>query len=57
MGAREKLNRFHVIGSLGVAAIIGGLAGSWLLFGAVAAALIAGSIHAGEIRPEKAKRQ
>ena len=57
MGAREKLNRFHIIGSLGVAAIIGGLAGSWLVFGIVATALIAGSIHMGEIRPDKSKRQ
>ena len=57
MGAREKLNRFHIIGSLGVAAIIGGLAGSWLVFGVVAAALIAGSIQAGEVRPENGTRR
>ena len=57
MTARQKLNRFHVIGSLGMAAIVGGLTGSWLVFGVVAAALIAGSIHAGEIRPDKGKRQ
>ena len=57
MGARQKLNRHHIVGALGVAAIIGGLAGSWLVFGAVAAALIAGSIHTGEIRPDKGKRQ
>ena len=56
MGARQKLNQHHVIGSLSVGAIIGGLAGSWLVFVAVAAVLIAGSIHAGEIRPDKGKR-
>ncbi len=57
MGARKKLNRHHIVRALGVAAIVGGLAGSWLVFGVVAAALIAGSIHAGEIRPDKGKRQ
>jgi hypothetical protein len=57
VGAREKLNRHHALGALGVAAIVGCFAGSWLVFGAVAAALIAGSIHAGEIRPDKGKRQ
>ena len=57
MGARQKLNKHHVVGALGVAAIVGGLAGSWLVFGAVAAVLIAGSVYAGEIRPDKGKRQ
>ena len=57
MGAREKLNKHHIVGALGVAAIVGGLAGSWLVFAAVAAAMIAGSIHTGEIRPDKGKQQ
>ena len=57
MGARTKLNQHHIVGALGVAAIVGGLAGSWLVFGAIAAVLIAGSIHAGEIRPDKGNRQ
>ena len=57
MGAREKLNKHHVVGALSVAAIVGGLAGSWLVFATVAAVLIAGSIYSGEIRPDKGKRQ
>ncbi len=57
MNARQKLNKHHIVGALGVAAIIGGLAGSWLVFAAVAAVLMASSIYAGEIRPDKGKRQ
>jgi len=56
VGAREKLNKHHVVGAIGVAAIVGGVAGSWLVFGVVAAALIAGSVHAGEIRPDKRRK-
>jgi hypothetical protein len=56
MGARRELSKFHVIGSLGVAAIIGGLAGSWTVFALVAAVLIASSFYAGEIRGKGGKR-
>ncbi len=56
MGAREKLNKHHVMGALGVAAIVGGLAGSWLVFVAVAAVLIAGSVYCGEIRGKSGRR-
>jgi hypothetical protein len=51
------LNQHHVVGALGVAAIVGGLAGSWVVFVAVAAVLIAGSIHSGEIRPDKGRKR
>ena len=57
MGARTKLNQHHVVGALGVAAIVGGLAGSWVVFVAVAAVLIASSIHSGEIRPDKGRKR
>ena len=57
MRARTKLNRHHIVGALGVAAIVGGMAGSWLVFAAVVAVLIASSVGAGEIRPDKSKRQ
>ncbi|MEI8376107.1 MAG: hypothetical protein WCJ35_25085 [Planctomycetota bacterium] len=56
MGARQKLNQHHIVGAIGVAAIVGGLAGSWIIFVAVAVAMIAGSIHTGEIRPDKGIR-
>ena len=54
MGAREKLNSVNIVGSLGVAAIIGGLAGSWTVFAVVAVALIATGLCTGDIRPSKA---
>ena len=57
LGARQKLNQHHVVGALGMAAIVGGLASSWLVFAVLAAVLIAGSIYAGDIRPDKGKRQ
>ena len=57
MGAREKLNGHHVPGALGLAAVVGGLAGSWALFTVVAAALIAGSVYSGEIRLNKRNRR
>ena len=50
MGAREKLNDHHIVGSLGVAAVIGGLTGSWVVFAVVAAALVATGVCTGEIR-------
>ena len=50
MGARHELNTIHVFGSLVVAAFIGGLIGSWAVFAAVAALLIAGSVYSGDIR-------
>jgi hypothetical protein len=49
MTARQKLNKHHIVGALGVA-------GSWLVFGAVAA-LIAGSVYNNEIRPRKDGRR
>jgi len=56
MGARQKFNKHHVIGSFGVAAIVGGLAGSWTVFAVVAAVLIAGSVYSGEIRGQGGRR-
>ena len=50
MGARDKLNRHHIVGSIGLAAVIGGLTGSWIIFGVVAAALVATGICNGDIR-------
>ena len=51
------MNQHHVVGALGVAAIVGVMAGSWVVFVAVAAVLIASSIHSGEIRPDKGTRR
>ena len=57
MGARKDLNRHHVIGSLGLAGLIGLASGSWAVFAVVAATLIAGSVYVGEIRPGKRGRR
>ncbi len=47
MGAREKLNEHHIAGSLGVAAAVGGLTGSWVIFAVVAAVLVATGVCTG----------
>lgn len=48
--ARTKLNTFHIVGALGIAAIVAVLTSSSLLFVLVAAALIAAGIWTGQIR-------
>lgn len=50
MGAKQKLNNVHVMGSLVVAGIIGGLTGSWAVFAAVAIVLLAAAYESGDIR-------
>jgi uncharacterized protein involved in exopolysaccharide biosynthesis len=51
--SRDKLNSFHLVGSIGIAAIIAAWAGSWLLFLLVAAALIVAGLLTGEVRPPR----
>jgi hypothetical protein len=51
MGARDKLNVSYVNGSLLIAAVVGVVTGSWLIFGLAAAVLVAGNVMAGDIRP------
>ena len=53
MGARTKLNSVYVLGSLAVAAIIGAVAGSWIVFAIVSAVLIGCSVSDGGIRPTR----
>ena len=50
MGAREKLHRVHVIGSLGVAALLGMASGSVAVFVIAGAVMIGVSVYSGEIR-------
>ncbi len=57
MGARDKLNKHHVFGAIGLAAIVGALAGSWTVFVMAAAMLIGVSLYSGEIRPRKGRRR
>lgn len=48
--ARHKLNGAHLNGALVIAAVIGGLAGSWLAFGIALGGLLISSVISGEIR-------
>ena len=48
--ARTKLNAFHIVGAIGIAAVVAAFAGSASLFVLVAAALIAAGIWTGQIR-------
>jgi hypothetical protein len=56
LGARTKLNSVYVCGSLAIAAIIGAVAGSWIVFVIVAAVLIGCSVSDGGIRPNRRRR-
>jgi hypothetical protein len=53
LGARTKLNSVYVLGCLAVAAIIGAVAGSWIVFAIVSAVLIGCSVSDGGIRPTR----
>ena len=58
MNARLKLNAAFVQGAVVIAAIVGGVTGSWVVFGITAAALIGAAYYSGEIRtgPSKSGR-
>ncbi len=56
MGARQELNRVHLIGSLGLAGLMGLATDSWAVFAVVAAVLIGAAIWNREIRG-KSRRQ
>ena len=50
MSARHKLNSAYLTGSAIIAAILGAMAGSWLVFVVTFAMLAALDMHAGNIR-------
>jgi hypothetical protein len=50
MGARNRLNAAAINGVLFIAGLVALLTGSWIVFGVIAVALIATSLHAGDIR-------
>ena len=54
MGARQKLNRANLIGSVLLAAVAGWTTGSWPVFFVAMAILVAG--NAGEIRMARRNR-
>jgi hypothetical protein len=51
MGARHELNKIHILGSFGIAAVTGLITGSWLAFALTSIFLIVLSVYTGEIRP------
>jgi hypothetical protein len=52
LSARHKLNTGYIYGSLALAALAGGLTGSWFVFFLATAVLILGGLHDGTIRPK-----
>ena len=50
MGAREKLNSTHIIGSLGVAGVLGVLTSSWIVFAVAGTLMVAAGVCSGDIR-------
>ena len=53
MNARQKLNRAVVNGCVLLAAAVGYLAGSWLVFGLALGAAVVLAVYAGDIRPKR----
>lgn len=51
MSARQKLNQGYIQGCLAIAALIGAVCRSWIIFGIAAVVLIGLSTQSGEIRP------
>jgi hypothetical protein len=56
MSARQKINVAYIQGGLIVAAVVGALAQSWVIFAITAATLIGLSLLGGEIRPRRRSR-
>jgi hypothetical protein len=56
MGAREKLNKGYFVSSLLLAAVIGGLTQSFVVFVVALVILLVLSVHSGDIRPPRRDR-
>ena len=56
MGARTRLNSVYLTGVLLVAAMIGGVAQSWIVFLVVAGVLTSLLVHGGDIRSSPSPR-
>ena len=48
--SRDKLNAIYAAGTVGVAALLGAIAQSWVLFVLIAAGLISVFVSTGQIR-------
>jgi hypothetical protein len=56
MGARHELNKVHIVGSLGLAGVLGLVTGSMAVFVIASAALIGAALCTGQIRPRRGGR-
>lgn len=56
MGARQKLNSWHLNTAIGLAAVAGLLMESTLVFCLALALLVAARIHSGSIRPDQPRK-
>lgn len=57
MGARQKLNQAHIIAALVIAAVIGAVTQSWIMFWIAAIIAVGSSFHAGGIRVDGRRRR
>jgi hypothetical protein len=57
MGARQKLNSAHCLGSLLSASLVGWLLESWLVAGIALLVLIGVHLYNGDIRPGKRRQR
>ena len=48
--SKDKLNAFHLTGSVGVSTLLGLLTGSWVVFLVMSILLVGSSLLTGEIR-------
>ncbi len=53
MGARNKINAAQLTGSAVIAGVVGGVAGSWVVFGVALGILLAAGFVGGDIRPTR----
>jgi len=56
VGARTELNKFHFVGSLGLAGLLGLATGSVAVFVIAGAVMIGASVDTGEIRGKSGRR-
>jgi hypothetical protein len=57
VGARQKLNKHHILGSLGLAGLLGLVMGSWAVFVIAGAVMVGVSICTGEIRGKDGRQR
>ena len=50
MSAKHKLNQFHLLGSVLMAGLIGGVTGSWAVFWVTLVGFLVARYHAGDMR-------